>query len=332
METKASYLLIGGFVLAVIAGIFVFIIWLAKVEIDREFAYYHIDFEGSVAGLTTGSDALYNGIPVGSVTLIELHPDDPSRVRVKIEVARMTPISQDSVASLEIKGITGISQVQITGGSLDSPPIEVGPDQELPVIASKPSPFQELFAGAPEAINRFIVLMDRAARLLDADNRRAVAENVRTVTATFATREDKIGQLIDDLEASSGDMREAAASVNRIATRADGLIDSVDETLAVARGSMAGVDELLDSDIRLLVADARKTAQSLDQAGVQFAELVAENRGPINEFSSEGLFELARLITEMRDLTENLTRLAAQIESDPARFLFGDAQQGFEAR
>ena len=312
-----------------------FIIWLAKVEIDQEFAYYHIDFEGSVAGLTTGSDALYNGIPVGSVTLIELHPDDPSRVRVTIEVARTTPISQDSVASLEIKGITGISQVQITGGSLDSPPIEVGPDQELPVIASKPSPFQELFAGAPEAINRFIVLMDRAARLLDADNRRAVAEileNVRTVTATFATREDKIGQLIDDLEASSGDMREAAASVNRIATRADGLIDSVDETLAVARGSMAGVDELLDSDIRLLVADTRKTAQSLDQAGVQFVELVAENRGPINEFSSEGSFELARLITEMRDLTKNLTRLAAQIESDPARFLFGDAQQGFEAR
>ena len=111
METKASHLLIGGFVLIVVAGVFAFVTWLAKLEIDREFSRYLIVFEGSVTGLSRSSDVLYNGIPVGSVAAIEIDPADPSRVRVTVEVAGATPIRADSIATLELKGITGVSQV-----------------------------------------------------------------------------------------------------------------------------------------------------------------------------------------------------------------------------
>ncbi|MGI9303331.1 MAG: MlaD family protein, partial [Gammaproteobacteria bacterium] len=86
METRASYLLIGGFVLAVIAAGFAFVVWLAKVEFDREFTQYDIYFDGSVAGLGLGGDVRYRGIKIGAVTAIGVDPADPARVRVTVEL------------------------------------------------------------------------------------------------------------------------------------------------------------------------------------------------------------------------------------------------------
>ena len=72
METRANHLLIGSFVLIVIGVAFGFLIWLAKVDIDREFVQYHVYFEESVAGLSVGGDVRFNGIPVGTVAEIKI--------------------------------------------------------------------------------------------------------------------------------------------------------------------------------------------------------------------------------------------------------------------
>ena len=52
----------------------------------------------------------------------------------------------------------------------------------------------------------------------------------------------------------------------------------------------------------------------------------------MTDFSSDGLYELSQFIRESRVLVANLTRLAAQIERDPARFFFGDTQRGFQPK
>lgn len=139
METRANHLFIGAFVLVVVVGMLGFVAWLAKVDIDREFNAYHIFFEGSVTGLSSASNVLYRGIPVGTVNEVIIDPDDSSRVRVTVEVAANTPIREDSVATLELQGITGVTLIQITGGSADSPQLAAKGDQRLPVIRS-PSP------------------------------------------------------------------------------------------------------------------------------------------------------------------------------------------------
>ena len=134
METRANHLLIGTFVLVVTAGAFGFVLWLAKLDIDREFQSYHICFEGSVSGLSLGSDVLYRGIPVGTVTEILIDPEDPGRVLVAVDLASTTPIRQDSIATLEVQGITGVSLIQIGGGGHDSPVLQAEPGAAFPVI------------------------------------------------------------------------------------------------------------------------------------------------------------------------------------------------------
>ena len=60
--------------------------------------------------------------------------------------------------------------------------------------------------------------------------------------------------------------------------------------------------------------------------------LVAENRAPINAFMGSGLSELSSMLTEARDLIVSLNRVTTEVERDPARFLFGNQQQGYEAQ
>ena len=57
----------------------------------------------------------------------------------------------------------------------------------------------------------------------------------------------------------------------------------------------------------------------------------SQNRQSIKVFAGEGLFELSRFVTEARFLIASLSRLAERLETDPAQFLFGDTEQGFEA-
>ena len=60
------------------------------------------------------------------------------------------------------------------------------------------------------------------------------------------------------------------------------------------------------------------------------ARQLAENREAFRDFSNEGLYELSRFLVEARELVGGLTLIVDRFEADPARFLFGDSQAGFE--
>jgi phospholipid/cholesterol/gamma-HCH transport system substrate-binding protein len=329
METRANHLLIGSFVLIMVAGLFGFVIWLAKVEVDQEFAYYHIFFEGSVTGLSTAGEVRYNGIPVGSVNELVIDPTDPRRVRVMVELDTTTPVREDTVASLEPRGITGVSYVNLKSEDPESPPLAIKKGQILPVIASRPSAFEELFLGAPEAIDRFIIVATQAAKFLDEDNRQAVAgilADAKVFTGELAARSDAIGETLDNVAETSRELREAASSVRLVTGDVEGLIASAEETMAVMRGTLAGADELMTGDIRNLidssqglVTDTQETMRSFTRTSDELQGVVAENRESVREFAAEARF-----------LVSSLSRLAERLETDPAQFLFGDAEQGFE--
>ena len=115
METKANYLMIGGFVLGVLALAFIFVFWMSNFAGGGK--HYYIVFESSVAGLTTGSSVGFNGIRVGEVQSFALDPEDARKVQVLISVRDDTPVRENSHASIQSMGLTGGSGVQITPGT-----------------------------------------------------------------------------------------------------------------------------------------------------------------------------------------------------------------------
>lgn len=335
METRANHILIGGFVLVVVAGFFAFVIWMTRLEIDREFAYYHIYFQESVSGLSIGGDVRYNGIPVGRVTAIEIDHQRPSDVRVTAEIGSDTVIRSDTVATLELQGITGVSFVQLTGGSAEAPPLRPGADGEPPEIASARSAFKEIFAGAPEMINRITLLVSELTTLVSGENQKAfsnILQNTQDLSGLLVKRGPEIEQLIVDMRKAADDISQTTGRMEGLLIRTDRVLESIDATLSVARGTLTTADTVLENDTRLALQEFREASARVGTLSSEIEKLVADNREPLTAFSEDGLVQFTRFVEEARLLVSATSRLVENIEQDPAQFLFGDQQQGFEAQ
>jgi len=117
METRAPFVVVGAFVLAVIVGVFGFVYWLKNAGSVGKRATYQIAFDGPVPGLLTGAAVLFNGIRVGEVTTLRLDPARPRAVAATVAIAVDTPVRRDTRVGLDFQGLTGVPVVALEGGS-----------------------------------------------------------------------------------------------------------------------------------------------------------------------------------------------------------------------
>ena len=135
METRASYIVVGLFVILGMIAMLAAAVWITGHRADQKTALYDIYFDGNVAGLRPGNPVQYRGIPVGAVTGMRIDPENVERVLVTIEIRAETPIKTDTQATLALQGITGVAYVQLTGGTQDAPFLTAERGQKRPVIA-----------------------------------------------------------------------------------------------------------------------------------------------------------------------------------------------------
>lgn len=336
METRANYVIVGSFVLACLVGLVAAVVWLADVDVDREVTRYDILFKGSVTGLQTGNTVRYSGVPVGIVTNIRINSDNVEQVRVTIEVPSDTPIKEDTVASLEYQGLTGVGYVELSGGTNAAPLLRKKTGEENPVIASKPSQLQAVFEQAPELIGRFIALVDRANLLLRPENQQNFTDALANVNDFTGALKDSSGDLkltMAEASATMTELRQASAEARQMVRAYSDLAAQLEPEIApTARSARASMEEfkLVVSDLRGAAATFSEAAESVAGAAEAAEGILTDNRDSVNHFAGSGLMEFTQLMGEMRGLVSSLTRISNEIERDPARFFFGDTQQGFE--
>jgi len=342
METRANYLLVGTFVLALTVGLVVFVVWLAKFQFDTEFARYDIRFTGSVTGLQAGSPVRYSGVRVGEVIDVRLDPEHPEEVVVTIEIDAGTLIRSDTVATLEIEGLTGGLYVLLSGTTLAAAPLQVKSGERRPVIPAQASTLQQVIEGAPELVQKIDLLLARSNDLLSGENRThisATLANLDVFTTTLVENRDEMTALIRDAsgamthlrgttEALEGLSVQLKADSRELLGRVNKTLDSIEAMAQQIDSSVGGVA----GDTRGLIGDLRGTAKNLSTMSQEMEALIAENREPIRDFTATGLAEFAGLLVEMRELVIALNRVTTELNRDPARFLFGNQQQGYEAR
>jgi len=334
METRASYTLVGAFVLVLMLGMAGFVIWLAKFDSTVRYTNYQVLFSGSVAGLSIDSPVNYLGIPVGTVRTIEIDPFNVERIRVVIQVNSTTPVKTDSVASLEQQGITGVAYVELSGGSESAPDLEPAPGEAMATIASKESALQELFASAPEVLKSANELLDRANKLLDEKNRAAISEtlaNIATFSDELAKHSAAIGDIIEDGRATFSNIEQTTEeikilsadfkkSLEEITTNVNATLTQLDTTLATVNTAVEASDPKLTAML-----------QSFTQTSNTANAILAENRVAFRDFTDTGLYEFGQFIVDARALVATLSQIAQQLERDPASFLLGGNQSGYQA-
>lgn len=335
METRAGYVVVGAFVLALFVGGMGMAIWLGGLRLDQETQSYRIYFEGSVTGLNNGSPVRYRGVPVGSVSDIRIDSENVERIAVTIEVDAEVPIKNDMYAVLEAQGLTGIGYIQIEGGSQEAPERVAERGQKLPIIPSRRSSLAQVFETAPQIADQLVVLMARLQAFLDDDNEQALRDilgNLATVTTLIARRSDEIEQAIVQGAQAARDVSYASAQMLPLIEVLESEVVTVSEetqaTLAVLRGTVSG----LDAEIGGLAVSLSETSGRIGGTAAELEELVREARPGMRDFTSSGLYELTQFLVEARVLVGNLDRVVRQLDRDPGQFLFGDREGQVEAQ
>ncbi|HEY1940788.1 MAG TPA: MlaD family protein [Roseiarcus sp.] len=339
METRANFVLIGAFSLAVIAGAFLFVLWFAGEARNSTRKPYELLFTGSVAGLNRGSPVLFNGLRVGEVTHIDFVADDPRRVSVIAEISDRVPIKADTKARLDMQGLTGAGVIALSGGAPDAPPL-LGHDGKPPVLVAEPSELQNILEAVQSLSAKAEGVIGKVDTLLD-DNSPALVDTIRNVdlfskalsantagvNSALAAVSDlgaKIGPLADRLQALSAHVDSLVQAVDPAAVRhVVGNVDSLTTTLANDRGtidsmltdsaalakqlngSAAKLDSALaDIDTLVKSVDTHKIQTFVDGAG-SLGEVVRDNKGNIDR-TLKNVSELSAKLNESADKIDGL--------------------------
>jgi len=334
VETRAAYVTVGAFAIALFAGGMFLAIWFGGVQLDQETRPFRIEFEGSVTGLSTGSPVRYRGVPVGTVADIAIDPDNVEHILVIIDVDADVPIKRDMYAVLEAQGLTGIGFIQIEGGSDAAEPVVATVDDPVPRIPARSSALSQVFETAPEIADQLVVLIARMQAFLSEENElalRTLLTNLAAVSTTIADRSDEIDAAIvgaaegvDDLRQVAADMRPLVTSLEREVAV---LVEETAATLATVRGTAVG----LDSEVTALARALAATNDTIANTAAQLEAMVAEARPGMRDFSNSGLYELTQFLVEARVLVTNVDRVMRQIDRDPSQFLFGNRDGQVEA-
>ena len=233
METRANYVTIGLFVLAVLAGAFLFVYWLYAAREGGQRTPIEIVFPGSVTGLAVGAPVYFNGIRIGEVGKLAFAGQGSTSVVATSNVDPNAPLKKDVRAELGFQGLTGIAYVSLTGGSQDQPSLFT--DDARPVIQADRSAFEDLLEGARE-------LMGKADKTLTTIEQ-VVSQNAPEVTKTIKN----IEQFSDALAANSDAVRTLFADVGRAANviadlsdRLQGIVGRAEEIIAEVKPGQVG--------------------------------------------------------------------------------------------
>ena len=293
METRAHFVLIGAFTLAVAAAALAFVFWFAGVGRFSNRLSYQVVFSGSVSGLSRGSVVLFNGVRVGEVQDIVFLPNDPSHVAATAIVDYGTPIRADTKARLELQGLTGAAAIAMTGGAADSPALRPSGDFQGRIVA-EPSQLQNILENVQQLTTKSDSALNRINALIDANgaNVTAAIANVASITKSLDGNGSGVNGMLKSLGDLSNSLGPSVQGMQKIIAHVDELVGAVDQ-----------------KDVKAIVADAGKFSKALgdnsDNVSVVLDRLaaVAKNLDPVIE-GAKGLVATLDKIAQAIDMNK----------------------------
>jgi phospholipid/cholesterol/gamma-HCH transport system substrate-binding protein len=294
METRSNYVMVGAVTVALLAGVLLFIVWLAGLS-NKQTKCYDIYFSQGVGGLNKGSNVSFSGVPVGQVQKISLLPNRPEFVWVRIEVDQQTPVLQGTTAQIKGVGFTGVSEIQLDGAVRGSRPIQQLGPQGCPVVPATAGGLGALLNSAPELLDRIQRLTERLTELLSDKNQNAIAdilENIDVTTRVIRERAPDMAETIREIRIAS---HNAGIAANNVAALTDNTNRLVSE-----QGRPAA------EDLRRAIASIQKATDNLDA-------MITDARPGVQNFSKSTLPEANRLVRDLRELSTSLRSVSDRV-------------------
>jgi phospholipid/cholesterol/gamma-HCH transport system substrate-binding protein len=203
VETNVNYAAVGAFVITLIAASVLAIIWLSSGLEVHKLKTYKVYMHESVSGLNIDSPVEFNGVNVGSVTSVELDNKDPEVVELLLNIRSTTPITKGTVATLQTRGVTGVTFIALKDKSGDVVPLALDKGEKYPVIKTAPSLFVRLDTALSSLSDNLRDVTISIRSLLNKENQQNIKEillNVQKVTGSLASNNDRMARILENTE------------------------------------------------------------------------------------------------------------------------------------
>ena len=281
----------GLFLLALITAATVIIFWIGTMGEERNL--YVISTRKSVSGLNPESTVFYRGIAVGKVLKVQFDPLDSGNILVPIEVDKNIVLNKGVYATLRLKGVTGLTQIQLEDSGTITEPLPPG-DEPQSRIPLEPSMTDKLMSSGEELLHKADHLMQRLSALLNDENEK----NIGGILSNLKTLTDKLSELQKSVD-------KALAGVPALSTSARTTLTNIDTLTKELQGLTREVQDL------------SAKAGSLVDSGKTSGDTLAQTTLP----------KVNKLLTELQSTTQQVKRVATMLEHDPQELLLGPSQR-----
>ena len=222
-STKINYLVVGGFVVVMMAALIVSVALLTgrTGATDGYFTVYR-----NVTGVKFGTQVLYEGYPIGQVeTVTPVEAEGGMRFRVEYNVRQGWRIPEDSVARIAAPGLLSALTISLRAGASASA-LEPGSE----VKGEDPS---DIFAAMSSVATDVTELSQTSLRPL--------LENLNRTVTTIGELLDKDGKTL---------LRDLVVLTSDIAVRVPKMADDTERLLANLVATSTEVKAMFDADAR----------------------------------------------------------------------------------
>ena len=291
MGRESHALVTGLFLIALVSATTAIVFWIGAMNQERDL--YVISTQASVSGLNPESTVFYRGIAVGKVLEVQFDPLDSSTILVPINVDKNIVLNKGVYATLRLKGVTGLTQIQLEDtGKLHEPlPPGNNPATRIPLV---PSMADKLMDSGEELLHKADHIMHRLGVLLNDENE----QNIGSILRNMKSLTDKLSELQKSVD-------KALAGVPALTTD--------------ARKTLANIDALTN-DLQGL----SKEAQNIT---VKAGGLVDDGKNAGSALTQTTLPKVNALLTELQAATQQVKRAASMLENNPQGLLLGPSQQ-----
>jgi phospholipid/cholesterol/gamma-HCH transport system substrate-binding protein len=307
MITKEQKFRLSLFTTASLGLLLLFLALLIAPKLKSRGSLYLINFKGtSVNGLLVGAPVKYQGVEVGSVREIAVHPDDLASIRVELEISKSFPVKTDMSATMTFAGITGSKFIELAGGTNEARGL--APGGEIP-----------LARGLGEKAEDILANIDRAVRnindVLGPENQGRISaflenteKSAAVISGVLQAKKDNLANAITNIEKAALDFGAVTENLRRISSDLGGLTSKLNVTAAEAldnfnkRFSDAEMGKVL-GNLEAFIATASSSLQKIENV------LLVQQTG------------LGSTVDSLGEAIDNLSKFLRDLMEDPTLFL-----------
>ncbi|HEX2604588.1 MAG TPA: MlaD family protein [Oxalicibacterium sp.] len=293
MENKAHALIAGIFTIALLVAAVLIAMWFNR---DREERVpYEIATTLSVPGLSPQAAVRYRGLDVGRVDEVLFDPKVPGQILIRFSVAKNTPITHSTFATLSYQGVTGLAYVQLDDDG-KNPAMMPSSKKKVARIELRPSLLDTLQM-------RGLAILEQTQQVAAQLNTLLAKENQQAIMQAF----NNVSRAADDIDRLATRLQPTVDRLPRIADRADSTLTSINR---LSDNATTLTTNLNDIATRINAPDGLLTG--LDGA----VDKVGSAANMIE-------YQAVPLISEARTSMRSLNRALDNFNHKPQSILFG---------